>query len=559
MHHRAIVSLAAAAILAGCANTNPLVQWNRDDGGSQNSNDPMAAAKARATALLTSLEAKRQEQVVGAVDLNNWLLGLGLLTTGLAVGKVHRDAYTGTALLAGSAYLFGQQNLQRPRVSVYESGITAVNCALKAVVPVDLGVALRERIFAESAALNRVEGRLAAAIADAQARLAALRDSLSTDKAAAADAAIANAIAVRDAASITQGDVSDLVWRQQRAANELTRTIENIGEQVNKLASRTVADPASVQTQLAGLAAIAGRFAPGLGLQAAIEKSLKGITPQSLGDTEDMNDAAKKKSDPQLPARIAALNRSLDTLRAVADEAATLQRPLAKRLESLKGFNAADALKDCGVADVGLAIEVNPAKLGFKLATKQKQIVAVSGGIKPYVARLRDSDVEGVSVNSPLTGDSIVEVSVTDKVTSAQSLVLLVMDSANPRQMKELAITIGDQATPQGLTDRSVSGTATSTLAKGLLAMKDDKVEFQLIDGAANNSYTIAEVALLGPARVQLTLNCKRGTGKKLDSPKSVASQVLQVGSASGYLAGPDTKIAPVLAASPGQNCLAPK
>ena len=116
MTQRLALTLACAAVLAGYATSNPLVTWDRSDRVPPGSTDPMALAKARAGALRGALEAKRSEQVGGTADLNNALLGLGVLTTGLALGKVHRDAFTFTAGLAGASVLFGQQKIGRAHV-----------------------------------------------------------------------------------------------------------------------------------------------------------------------------------------------------------------------------------------------------------------------------------------------------------------------------------------------------------------------------------------------------------------------------------------------------------
>ena len=101
MRHRALL-LAAPALLSACSAINPMVTWKpglEPDPGI----DTMPVARKDAEDLKAALQTRATEYVGDKAALNNTLLGLGVLTLGLATGKAHRDAYTAIAGVAGSS------------------------------------------------------------------------------------------------------------------------------------------------------------------------------------------------------------------------------------------------------------------------------------------------------------------------------------------------------------------------------------------------------------------------------------------------------------------------
>lgn len=585
MTQRLALTLACAAVLAGCATSNPLVTWDRSDRVPAGSTDPMALAKARAGALRSALEAKRSEQVGGTANLNNALLGLGVLTTGLALGKVHRDAFTVTAGLAGASVLFGQQNLPKPRAALFESGIKAVNCALRAVGPIDMGGDQRDRFVADSAELAKAQSELRTARATARARLDdAIAQNLSAEKASAALERL-NAVGVISAQAVaSQGEVADLLWRLQAAANELTHVIESIGAQVNELTAGTVGDPANVPTLLSGLAAIAGRYAPGLGVDTRI--TALSAPPASSGDGSGqagklgLKDPSNPKLDDEALA-MKALNTALAQAERRADAVDALQRPLALRLTAFKGFAAADALKTCGVADLALQLVLSATELSFKPGVKQGQSVLLSGGVKPYIARLRETEAGGVEVKSPVPGDSNVEINLAASATGPRVLHVDMMDNANPRQLKTVVVTIQAAAADAPvvadgkgesalLNSRAVSALSNAFDQLRLAQRAGGTVGGVQVDGiAARNAYRIAAISApkAGQAQIVLTLDCTSGSPPATDAHVNVANALLRqltAPDANGVrlMKGQDLPNDPVsfIALKPkaGQRCLAP-
>eukprot|EP01137_Pigoraptor_chileana_P033025 Opistho-2@23335 len=66
-------------------------------------------------------------------------------------------------------------------------------------------------------------------------------------------------------------EAGSLETRADSAALALSGALDRIAEQVNALAAGTVADSSAIPQILAGLADIAPRFAPGLGLENAFK------------------------------------------------------------------------------------------------------------------------------------------------------------------------------------------------------------------------------------------------------------------------------------------------
>ena len=223
-----------------------------------------------------------------------------------------------------------------------------------------------------------------------------------------------------------------------------------------------------------------------------------------------------------------------------------LQRPLALRLTAFKGFAAADALKTCGVADLALQLVLSATELSFKPGVKQGQSVLLSGGVKPYIARLRETEGGGVEVKSPVPGDSNVEINVAASATGPRVLHVDLMDNANPRQLKTVLVTIqAATADAPGVADTPPADSkAESTLlnAPAVLALASAFDRLRLaqraggtvggvqVDGeAGRNAYRIAAVSQPGAGQpLALTLDCTPASPAVKDAPTAVANALLR-------------------------------
>jgi hypothetical protein len=477
----------------------------------------MAAANEQAVSLRTTLERKAAEQVNGQVGVNNALLGLGILTAGLALGKVHHDSYTGTAFAGGATYLFGNQNLSKPRLAVYQSGIKAVNCSLRAVMPLNIGPAAEKSIADEAAQLTAAAAKLQAVLAEVGAK------SIPGDRSAEVKAKVAAATVLLAAATKTAADAADFVSRANLAGGELSGTIEKIAEDVDRLASDTVPSVISVQQSLAGLLDISAGFAPGLKLN-QLPTLPTGNQSQGLG-----------KPDPTVEAVIVNLDAATSALEIV-------QKPLATRLTTYAS-RSISSLSECGVSDAVIALKVDIDKISFKGKTEQGMTIAVSGGVKPYLARLRESPADGIEIRTPLSGDSNVEVKV-PKTLEKGTYTVLVMDASNPPKSKEVQIVVGAEPVIAPVEPKKsvkdpvkvpTPTVAAATVADRLSGTTEDlkklpplgdKTQFSV--GSPANVYVVIDVQGPTTDSTVVALRCTVGGRTEGDLEKTVRAQLIR-------------------------------
>ena len=528
-----VKSIACAALcttMSACS-VNPIVNWQRQS-PSVSAIDTMEVARIEAATLKEAIHKKVDEQIGMQVRLNDSLLGLGVFTIAAAVGKAHRDVYLAGGLLAGIASLYGTLNLNKPRLEIYQSGIGAVNCAVEAVRPLQVGATQLSDIKTASTALRIKIDPLARAISGAEIEFAA---------AASLDASLTKQIRDQiDAARKTQvdainvlADADGLPGQVTNAASRLRGTLEAIGDQVNKLVSGTIVDQSAIPQMIAGLAGLAGSFAPGLGLEKLISARIEGWTK------------AEGRGEGPSPALSQGLQTALINLAAAKSGVDVESIPLASRLAPYKGHNSADALKACGVSDVALALKVDRDEVRFTDNADDMQSVTldVSGGVKPYGARFRESPTRGVEALSPLQGNSNVEIRVPKTVKGPLELTLVISDSASPRRSKEVKVKI-ESATTQK--DAAASGEAADAAAAKELepikaameALAKAKTSFGSAGGV--NKYVVLASKINGD-KLEVTLSCALGSPAKKDAQKSLREALVN-----------QAVISKALAANPG-------
>ena len=317
----------ASALFAGCG-VNPIVNWQpqREPDGQL---DTMGTARADAASLKRAFNDKAESFVGTKVALNDSLLGLGVLTLGLAAGRVHRDAFVGTAGIAGAAYLFGTNDLQDATLQAYQSGVGAVNCAEAAVRPLQVTAAsmaavgnmaegLRPAMVTLSAALADAGNELTRSVGLSRAQTAAAQQQLDVARAAYAKAKGANADAATLEATVT------------KAAGGLKGLLAEIHSTVNKLVSKAVVDPASIPKSLESLVKIVAGFGKGLGIDSFLTAR---IGAANLGEGSAQSSAAS-----------ALLVAALHQLAQAQAQVAVLADPLAAQLDRYKSYDDSAAL-----------------------------------------------------------------------------------------------------------------------------------------------------------------------------------------------------------------------
>ena len=513
------VPLVAFALIAVSAcGINPVITWQRQPEPSGHL-DSMEVARARADALKRALHEKAREQVGAQVALNDALLGLGVLAVASGASSLHRDVYMTLAVGAGSGYLYGVQNLPKSRLDVYQSGIGAVNCAVEAVRPLQVGDTQLMEIRDAAGKVKNALPKLAATLA-ASNRLYSIEPALPGSLETQVRDQIESAKTAYTAAVMVLSDAAVLPTQVALAAGQLKGTLEVIDAQVNRLASNTVADAAATTRAIADLAQIAGRFAPGLGVDTILSARLA-----SRGAAQSTAVGSIGVS--------AALASILNDLALAQAELQAVYRPLATWLTPFKGHLSTEALKACGVSDAVIAIRVDREEVSFSTAIDEVQTrtIRVSGGSKPYVARFIDSPTRGMEVISPVAGDSTVEVRAPKNMTGTFELSVLIMDASQNGQSKIVKIKVdtpqlakvdaekkpvvgeaeGNLVADQAKANAVALAADLGKMAASLTKLPTDQ---DFAPEASNHKFRFVSAKVIG-ATLNVTMTCISGTGVK--------------------------------------------
>ncbi len=516
-----LLTAVAALALSGCA-ANPLVSWERPSGVSGLSSPvSLKEAQAYADKARDAYAAARFNHVQATTRLNSGLLGLGVLGTGFALAKAHRDALLGAAALGGTAYAFGQQNLNVQHRLIYEAGIDAIGCVKEAVLPSAMSDEDRKSLVTAMTALEEATGTASSARADVISALLAWNatNPASPDLGSAANSAIsATGVAVESATtSVTSGRIA--IRRAGEAGYRLILAVDRVDAAVNKNLTATLPDPTSVFKVIGGLPGFAAGIVPGsdAAFNAALARSRTALlaasaasgqgTPVTQGGTAD----PETVRPPLLPREQHVLLSALKALNATNDK---LKLALAKvngylpSDDALRGFQA---LKECGLGELNFALKANPAAPSISAGENRKTSFTISGGTAPYGAQLQVSPVKGVNLITPLPFDTTVIFEIT-KEAEAGSVPVVVMDASKPQRTVTVLVEILPAAKAPGTTTTGISSSNTQsgsvTDPAGLVEKINAKVTFRVRDDM--------ELRVLTPAvfkpdlnKVDLSLSCK--------------------------------------------------
>jgi hypothetical protein len=455
---RGIACMAAAAA-TGCA-INPMVAWTPPQDSPPAAArelpasyplDTMEGAHAHAQAYKRALHAKAQAYVNAQIQLNDALLGLGLLTAGTLASTAHADVPKTLAFLFGGSYLYGQQNLGKPRLEVYQSGIGATNCAMAAAAPLNFSISELGAIQQASADLAGTDLPALAHWLSASRTLYGNSGITNPSRMEVVDQQLAGAAATYQAGLELLHDTSQLPGRVSAAAAGLKGTVDEIAAAVDKVAGNTVVDPSSIVKSLGTLAGIVGGVAPGAGFDAAFAaRAVPAIgggadrTMKSVPGARSGGASVGSTGEVDLGAALAQLGAAQARVEAQV-------RYVGGRIATSKAFGngAAASLKACGVqvSDAILALRVQPASVEVTRPAGDAVVaeVHVSGGAKNYTGRFLQA-VAGVELIPPRAGEGTFLVKVT-KDAPAQDLTLRIEDSSNPPQATPVTIRIKAAAT----------------------------------------------------------------------------------------------------------------
>lgn len=436
------LSTLAIWVLQGCA-INPLVRW--DPPPKPVGAEPMVLDRGRgfSDAARQAYQQKLDAQVAVSTQLSSGLIGLGAVVAALAAGKVHRDAILGATLVGATAFTLGTWNLDRRRLLVYNGAIAALNCADRAVTPLDTS----------EAELRSLETSLAGlAQATAEARVETAATELEVDRwvaghagtaqyAAPFNSAIAASQKAITAAVATQTSGEELRYQASHVSDRLIDAVRKIDQEANAALLDTVGDLNKVPTVIASLAGIAGSIAPSSNIEAAFSDALKNavVVPTKKGDEQSLS--AVSVPPPSLLAARARMASSVRKLFGAAALVLGKVKPLAEATN-------VNALADCGIGAINFAMSTAPAKVNATVNTASVYPVTITGGKPPYSVKPNGARLAGVTISGPDRLASSFEVNVTDNVASAQTATYLIVDSSDPNRSLEFSVEIMGGVTP---------------------------------------------------------------------------------------------------------------
>ncbi len=490
--------LLAPALLSACASVSPVVTWTpspEPDPGV----DTLSVARKNAAELKATLQARADEFVGEKAALNNTLLGLGVLTLGLATGKAHRDTYTTAAGAAGSAFLFGNQNLQASVLTAYQDGIGAVNCAVAAVGPMQVGASTLSEIRSDATSLRSALPGLATAVAKAEVALAGTAN-LPAALATAAQQQIDAARATYTKGSAASGQAAVLPQTVGKVASKLKAALSEIHKVVNDFAAKGVSDSTAVVDSLKSLVSIITGFGRNVGVDVLVKSTGAGNAPAAGGNQSDIGNASTASLARPDENQLKALTSALQALAEANAKVAVLADPLITQLEGLRTFDASVDLAKCKVTNAAGAFGIDRTQLDFTANDKDDQTarIVASGGTAPYVGRFRDSPTFGIEVTNPFAYDRTFEVKIPKTVKAGTSLTLSITDAATPPNERLVTVRVRAAAdTPAGNQSDTGNGALMQALdrAKGTF--------FLVGTGNSKTRFTLRKVCKT-PAQVRL-------------------------------------------------------
>jgi hypothetical protein len=509
---------------------NPIVRWTPP----QQSEVPsytLDYAKTYARAARKAYQDGIDQQTVLSNTLSSSLIGLGGVIAALAAYNAHVDAIVGTALFGGTAYALGSWNLSKPRVLILQGGVEGINCALRAVAPLDMSdTDLRE--------LNAALARIDDLIPRAQQAAATARDALATATPSLSAKQIEDATKLIDDADrgIVAANTTLIAGRQlanavRRAGTELINTVDRIDAAVSKAVLDTIPDLSAVPKVVGGLAGFAGSFAPGAGVEERINKALAAHQPpkaQSLGTR-----AAPISAD------VDALNRALSQLANVSGLLANVVAQVRSRIAGYETAAVTDSLKDCGVAEIAFPLRATPDTVPMAGGVDETSTVVVTGGIKPYVAILQQSPVEGLTVRTPPPFESTIQIVGTKSLAKGKTYHVTVLDSSTPSKTLTITITVGDtKANSSTASSPAITAPAAPALAdiakeiRGVAPFNRGTTDIVVASSVADTTKNV----------VTVTLRCKPPKPTPCVDPTATRDSILAQTASGASLGASDPK-----------------
>ena len=258
----------------------------------------------------------------------------------------------------------------------------------------------------------------------------------------AVDAALAASATAVETAQRVQ-TLGRLLSASARSASEqLRQTVDRIDSAVVRASMETIPDLSAVPKVIAGLSGFAASFAPGAGIDNAVNNAVSDRA-KALGAKAQSGRAGRGNAPAATASPAQRMDQAMDALETATDALLAAASAVQARMVGHEAALVADALKDCGVTDVAFPLRASSDRIAFAGGAAAAKSVSLSGGTKPYVVELQDSAADGVTLKAPAPFESRLQVSITKDVKPPQTFSVLVMDSSNPMRTLVLPVEVG--------------------------------------------------------------------------------------------------------------------
>lgn len=443
---RVFGALTIGALLAGCT-ANPIVQWVPPDIPKHVKPGPtnLDVGNAYANSAIKTYTDIQRDEALASGQLTSGLVGAGVLGLALAASTAHRDALLALGLVGGGAYAIGGMNLSKTRLLVLQSGIEAMTCAKRAVIPLTMTLTDQTQLNDYLAALAAARYRLPGATE-------AVRRTLTFYKAGnpskplieLADATLAASNAGSQAATSAQTDGRALAIRALNASPRLAAAVDRIHNSVNRALLISLSELSDVRKALESLSGYAAAIAPGTDklLASGIAAREKQSGLKSGLAVRAKADKVVRPGEPELEEAIANLEMLIDAQQMAA---ANVQVIVGSQQDTA---TALGDLSDCGIAAANGPLAVNFSAMQFAAGTEERKSLEIRGGMRPYSAQLLDPTPAGMTLITPRTeSDTRVEVLVGSAVKKTEPLTLQISDKSTPPNLLNVTISVVDATT----------------------------------------------------------------------------------------------------------------
>lgn len=459
-----------------------------------------------------------EAQIADEHSASNAFIVAGALVTGLALGKVHRDGVLVATGAAGTGYALANNNLPRSRLQIHQDVVKALDCAERAALPLFITDAESNVLSTDVEELRAVRLRLSAALGEARAVRATVKQQDPFVGAFTAAEKIATETLDQTAQSVKAAEA--FLDATPRAAQRLTTAVNTIRTSGIHALGEATPPLSAIPPLVQGLAKDMGLFAPGAGIDTSVADSLK----KSIAGGKAMTGVESKSP----------LGTAVEALEAALRDTVTLQAPINAALRGRNTTFAEDAFKDCTVTQVVTALAVTPASVKFSAGTGGQRILELKGGVKPYFLQLDGDPVPGLTFpTGPIRGGEAEIALKAGAGTGGLKTGLRASDSSAAGQGVRIEVEIAAAEAPaSGASAPKPTAATAKPAAIGIdntLALLKKKSKF--VSGGAN--FQTKELPVKVGDHIEVTVLCPDGNTKvfkRADLAKSYLSTVGAMG-----------------------------